>query len=438
VRRKSWLFIVLAALVGALALVAAGCGGGDDEGEGEGGGEKFTGAVTIVSLWGGSERDAFQKVLDGFTQKTGIKTKYEQQEDFETVIRTRLAAGNPPMVAIIPRPGPMQDWALAGDLQTFEDVGVDMGALEENYSQAWIDLGTVEDGLYGIAVKANSKSTVWYKPRSFRQLGVEPPTEWQGLLDITEKYKAQGKKPWAVGAADSWTLTDWFEILYLRSAGPDKYGQLFGGELEFTDQSVVDALNEMVKVLNDETLVAGVEGALGTKHVSDVGQIYGENGKADLYFEGGFTGGIAIKDVNPKLKIGRDIDWFPFPVINEDVGDPLLGSGDLVVAFESNDGVRQLIDYLVSKEAAETWAGTGAIVSPNKSASTEVYPNELVVREAEQLTDAEEFAFDGSDQLPGALAEDWGAALQNIIKNPGDMQSQLEEFESSAAAEFGR
>jgi alpha-glucoside transport system substrate-binding protein len=439
VRRNSWVFTLLAALVAALALVAAGCGGGGDEAEeGEEGAEKFTGAVTIVSLWGGSERDAFQKVLDGFTQKTGIKTKYEQQEDFETVIRTRLAAGNPPMVAIIPRPGPMQDWALAGDLKTFDEVGVDMDALKENYSQAWIDLGTVEDGLYGIAVKANSKSTVWYKPRSFRQLGVEPPTDWQGLLDITEKYKAQGKKPWAVGAADSWTLTDWFEILYLRTAGLDKYSDLFGGELEFTDQSVVDALNEMLKVLNDETLVAGVEGALGTKHVSDVGQVYGENGKADLYFEGGFTGGIALKDVNPKLKIGRDIDWFPFPVVNEDVGDPLLGAGDLVVAFESNDGVRQLIDYLVSKEAAETWAGTGAIVSPNKSASTDVYPNDLTVREAEQLTAVEEFRFDGSDLLPGALAEDWGAALQNIIKNPGDMQSQLEEFESSAAAEFGR
>jgi alpha-glucoside transport system substrate-binding protein len=439
VKRNSWVLMLLAALVAALALVAAGCGGGDEEAEDGGqGGERFTGTITILSLWGGSEADAFREVLTAFTQKTNIKTKYEQAEDFETVIRTRLAAGNPPMVAIIPRPGPMQDWALAGDLKTFEDVGVDMGTLEENYAQAWIDLGTVEEDLYGIPVKANSKSVVWYKPRSFRQLGVEPPTDWQGLLDITEQYKQEGGTPWAVGAGDSWTLTDWFEILYVRTAGPERYNQLFGGELEFTDQSVVDALNEMLKVVNDDNLVGGVEGALGTKFVSDIGQVFGENAKADLYYEGGFVGGIALNDVNPKLKVGQDIDWFPFPVVNEEVGDPLLGAGDLVVAFESNDGVRQLIDFLISKEAAETWAGTGAIVSPNKAASKDIYPNELVVREAEQLTAVEEFVFDGSDQLPGALAEDWGALLQNIIKNPGDMQSQLEEFESSAAAEFGR
>ncbi len=438
-RRDRWLFMLLAALVAGLALVAAGCGGGDDDGGDAGGeGERFTGTITIISLWGGSEAQAFQKVLDGFTQKTGIRTKYEQQEDFETVIRTRLAAGNPPMVAIIPRPGPVQDWALAGDLQTFEDIGVDMGTLEQNYEQAWIDLGTVDGDLYGIPVKANSKSVVWYKPRSFQQLGVEPPEDWQGLLDITEQYKQQGKKPWAVGAGDSWTLTDWFEILYLRTAGPDRYSQLFGGELEFTDQSVVDALNEMLKVLNNDNLVGGVEGALGTKFVSDIGQVYSDNAKAEMMFEGGFVGGIALGDVNPDLRIGRDIDFFDFPVVNPDVGDPLLGAGDLVVAFESNDGVRQLIDYLVSKEAAETWAGTGAIVSPNKAASTDVYPNELSKKEAEQLTAAEEFRFDGSDLLPGALAEDWGAALQNIIRSPGDMESQLDEFEQSAAAEFGR
>ncbi len=437
-RRNSWHFMFFAAIAIALALVAASCGGGGgDEGE-EAEGEQFTGTISIISLWGGSEADAFREVLDGFTAKTGIRTKYEQQEDFETVIRTRLAAGNPPMVAIVPRPGPVQDWALAGDLQTFEDIGVDMETLEANYAQGWIDLGTFEDDLYGIPVKANSKSVVWYKPKSFERLGVDPPAEWEALLEITEQYKAQGQKPWAVGAGDSWTLTDWFEILYLRTAGPEKYSQLFGGELEFTDQSVVDAMNEMLKILNDETLVRGVEGALGTKFVSDIGQIYSPNGRAELYYEGGFVGGIALKDVNPNLEIGRDIDFFPFPEVNEEIGEPILGAGDLVVAFESNDGVRQLIDYLISKEAAETWAGTGAIVSPNKAVDLEIYPNELTQKEADQLVNAEEFRFDGSDLLPGAIAEDWGALLQNVIKNPGDMQSQLEEFESAAASEFGR
>ena len=156
-RRILWVFGLLVVVA---AMAVAGCGGGDDGGGG-GEGEKFTGTVTILSLWGGSEREAFQKVLDGFTKKTGIKTKYETARDFEPVIRTRLAAGNPPMAAIIPRPGPVAGWAQEGSLISFEELGVDTGLMEENYAQGWIDLGTVDGDVYGIPVKANSKSTVW-------------------------------------------------------------------------------------------------------------------------------------------------------------------------------------------------------------------------------------------------------------------------------------
>ena len=39
--------------------------------------EEGTGTVSVLSLWGGSEKEAFQKVLAQFTADTGIKTKYE-------------------------------------------------------------------------------------------------------------------------------------------------------------------------------------------------------------------------------------------------------------------------------------------------------------------------------------------------------------------------
>lgn len=429
-RRIVWLF---GALVAALALVAGGCGGGDEGGGGGGEGEAFKGPVTILSLWGGSEREAFQKVLDGFTQETGIKTKYEQSEDFETIIRTRLAAGNPPMVAVIPRPGPVQSWAREGSLISFADLGVDEGLMEENYAQGWIDLGTIDEEIYGIPVKANSKTTLWYDPSRLKQ---EIPEDWQGLIDLTEELKGADLKPWAVGAKDSWTLSDWFEILYVRTYGSEQYNQLFAGELEFTDQSVKDTITEMQKVLNDETLPGGVEGALGTDFVTSIGQVFSENPKAELYFEGGFVGGIALGEVNPNLKPGETIDFVPFPKVNDENADAILGAGDLAVAFENNDGVRQLIDYLMSKEAAETWAGTGAIVSPNKAVDTSIYPNELAQKEAEQLTGAETFVFDGSDLLPGGLSEDWPALLQNAIREPGEVDQLLEDFQDTASGEF--
>lgn len=425
-RRKFGLHLAALALALVLAIGAAACGG--DDGETEAG----TGTVTVLSLWGGGEQEAFQKVLDAFTQETQIKTKYESARDFLPVVRSRLAAGNPPMVAIIPRPGIVSDLAAEGSLISLEDLGLDPDTINENYGEAWTDLTTVDGTVYGVVAKANSKSTIWYRPATFQEQGVEVPQTWDDLKAITEKLET----PWALGAKDSWTLTDWFENIYVRSAGPDKYEQLFSGDLDFTDQSVKDALTTMTEMLNDNTVVGGIDAALGRTFVDGIGQVYSTKPTAELYMEGGFVGGIALADVNPDLKVGTEIDFFPFPTIDEAHGNPLVGGGDITAAFVNNEDVAKLVEYLASPEAGRIWVSTGAIVSPNKGVTSDAYPNDLVRKEAEQVTSAEVFRFDGSDLLPGALGEDWGTLLQTVLKSPDKMDSELSSFQQQAQDAF--
>ena len=427
----------------AVCLLAVGtatsCGGDDD-----GGGDtaKGTGEITIFSLWGGSEQEAFQKVLTQFTADTGIKTKYEAARDFLPVIRTRLAADNPPMVAIIPRPGFVAELAQDDVLIPLEDLGLDPDKIGENYTDTWTNLATVDDTVYGVVAKANSKSTVWYKPQSFQQNSFEIPTDWNQLIDITKQYKAKGKTPWAVGAQgddNSWTLTDWFEQIYVRQAGPDKYSQLFEtGEVKFNDQSVKDALNEMVKIVNDQYVAGGIDTALGISFVDAIGRVFSKNPKAEMFYEGGFVGGIAIDQVNPSLKPGTDIDFFEFPQIGGGDAGLVVGGGDVASAFVNNEDVAKLLDYLATPEAGRIWVSTGAIASPNKGVTAADYPNELVSKEAKQLQDAKVFRFDGSDLLPGTLGQNFGTLLQNIVKNPGDMDKLLDDYQSDAEqAGFG-
>ncbi len=398
------------------------------------------GSLTILSLWGASELVAFQKVLDGFTAKTGIKTQFIQARDFVPALRTMIAAGNPPMVAIVPRPGVMGDLARQGSLKPLTDLGLSTADITAGYSQAWQDLGTVDGKLYGIAVKANSKSTVWYHPNSFTAMNLQIPTTWDQMIAISDKYVAAGKTPWAVGGGDSWTLTDWFENVYVRTAGPDKYNQLFvTGKLPFTDPSVVKAAQQMTSLIaNDKYVAGGKEGVLGTKFVDGIGRVFGKNADAQMYYEGGFVGGIALNDVNTSLKVGTDIDFFPFPTIDPQYGSPLIGGGDLLVGFADNPQVRAYMKYMVSKEAGEIWAKTGAIVSPNKQVDPAVYPNDLTRKEAAQVAAATVFRFDGSDQLPGNLADDWGAALQAMVTTPADIEKILGDFDVKAAQQFNR
>jgi alpha-glucoside transport system substrate-binding protein len=427
------LMLPVAALA-AFALAVGACGGDGGGGTAEGDGE-----ITIFSLWGGSEQEAFQKVLDQFTQDTGIETKYESARDFLPVIRTRLAADNPPDVAIIPRPGVVAELARDDALISVEDLGLDPEAINENYSDTWTTLATVDDTLYGVVAKANSKSTIWYKPTSFTENGFEIPTEWTALLDITRQYKDKGMNPWAVGAQgrdNSWTLTDWFENIYARTAGAEKYTQLFNGDLAFNDQSVKDALTEMLKIVNDRYVAGGIDTALGIGFVDGIGRVFSKNPVAEMYMEGGFVGGIALGEVNPDLKVGEDIDFFPWPQINTEHGNPLVGGGDVASAFVNNEDNAKLIEYLASPEAGRIWVSTGAIASPNQGVTDDAYPNPLVTKEAQQLKEAESFLFDGSDLLPGTLGQDMGTLLQNVIKNPGQMNSLLDDYQAQAEEAF--
>ncbi len=396
--------------------------------------------LTVLSLWGASELTAFQKVLDGYTAATGHPTQFIQARDFVPALRTMIAGGSPPMVAIVPRPGVMGDLAREGSLKVLTDLGISAADIDAGYSQAWKDLGTVDSKLYGIAVKANSKSTVWYHPDHFTAMSLTPPKTWAEMISISDKIAAAGKKPWAVGGGDSWTLTDWFENVYVRTAGPDKYTELFQtGKLPFTDPSVAKAAQQMTSIVaNDKYVAGGREGVLGTKFTDGIGRVYGTNADAEMYFEGGFVGGIALGDVNKDMKVGTNIDFFPFPTIDPQYGSPLIGGGDLLVAFTDNPQVRAFVKYMISKEAGETWAKTGAIVSPNKQVDPAVYPNDLARKEAAQVAAATVFRFDGSDQLPGNLADDWGAALQGMVTNPDDIPRILADFEVKAAQEFKR
>ena len=433
--KRAWLVPVAALAAFALALGA--CGG-----DGGGGGTKEgDGQLTIFSLWGGSEQEAFQKVLTQFTKNTGIKTKYDSARDFLPVIRTRLAAGNPPEVAIIPRPGVVAELAKDDSLISLEDLGLDPDKINENYSDTWTSLATVDDTVYGVVAKANSKSTIWYKPNSFQENGFQIPKTWDELLDITKKYKAKGDTPWAVGAQgrdNSWTLTDWFENIYARDAGQDSYTKLFNGDMPFNDQTVKDALNKMTQIVNDQYVEGGIDTALGIGFVDGIGKVFGKNPVAEMYMEGGFVGGIALGQVNPDLKPGTDIDFFPWPEIKPDNGSPLVGGGDVAAAFVNDSDAAKLIEYLASPEAGKIWVSTGAIASPNKGVTDSDYPNELVSKEADEVKNAEAFLFDGSDLLPGTLGQDFGTLLQNIVKSPDKMDSLLDDYQAQAEKAFAK
>jgi alpha-glucoside transport system substrate-binding protein len=430
---------VAPALAGVLVLAA--CSGGDEESPGASGGgggggaaEEGDGSITVTSLWGGAEQEAFEAVLAAFTEESGIEATYEpNRTDYATVLRTRIQGGNPPDVAIIPGIGTLRSLARDGSLIAMSDLGINQEDIQDNYAPGILDVGVVDDELYGVMVKLNSKAAIWYDPSRFEDMGVTAEAaDFDDLVALTDDIKSAGGTPWSVGAgADSqWTLTDWFEITYLKMHGTEAYDKLWSPEGDFTDPTVQATIDKVFgELLTEDNIAGGVDGALSTAFVDAVAQVFGTSPSAELYCCGGFVGGIATgQDVNPDLAglEGTAIDWFPYPTVDGNGEGLVTYGGDVMAALVNDSDVAAFMEYLTTPEAGQVWAEGGTIISPLLEVDTSVYPTELIQKEAEQINSAEAVRFDGADLLPGT---DFGAALQSALRGE-DMGPILEEFQN--------
>lgn len=438
--RTRFLFIGLVAL---LALVVAACGGGNDNGSaggttGGGGDASISGSVSLMGIWVGTEQQSIQAVLDGFKAKyPNVDVKYNAAGDnIVTVLATAVQGGNPPNLATIAQPGTISEYANAGKLQPI-DFAKD--AITQNFSQSIVDLGTFDGKLYSFLFKGANKSTVWYNVPVFQDAGVEPPKTWDELLQDAGTLKASGVPAYSIGGADGWTLTDLFENIYLRTAGPEMYDKLATHDIPWTDQSVKDALTEMAKIFGDtDNIAGGTQGALQTDFPTSVTQVFADPPKAAMVIEADFVAGEIVNSTKAQPETG--FSEFDFPSIN-DSAPAVVSAGDQVVMFKDSPAARALVEYLATPEASDIWVKRGGFSSPNKNVDENAYPDPILKATATALAQAEALRFDLSDLQPSEFGGTVGQGLfklfQDFLANPNDVDGIAQKMEDAAAKAYG-
>jgi alpha-glucoside transport system substrate-binding protein len=390
------------------------------------------GVVTVFGVWSGDELDNFKEVVYPFTEETGIGMAFEGTRDLAAVLTTRTEAGNPPDLAILPNPGQLVELAAAGhlvDLSAF----VDMEEMQSDYAQVWLDLASYDGTFYGIFYKAADKSLVWYNPGAFDAAGYEVPTTWGELIALSDQIVADGGVPWCAGfeseAASGWPATDWVEDIMLRTAGPDVYDQWVNHEIPWTDPSIKTAWETFGEIAtNEDYLYGGTTGALTINFGDSPAPLFDDPPGCYMHRQASFITGFFPEGV----LAGEDYDFFPFPEIDPAYGTPALGAADVIVMLNDTPDARALMQYLVTAEAQEIWAGLGGFLSPSKSVDLDVYPDDMTRKIAEALVGAEVFRFDASDLMPAAVGAGsfWTGTLDYV--GGEDVDSVLETIEASA------
>ncbi len=391
--------------------------------------------IEVLATWSGVEQQRFEQVLRAFEKTTGARVRYVSAEhEVPVVLDERRARGQLPDVAFLPQPGLLRQYAADGRLVPLDAATVRV--VDANYPSVWRALSSYGGRLSGVWFKAANKSLVWYNVAAFEKAGVVPPADISGLREVARALARVHVPPFAVAGADAWTLTDWFENLYLRLAGLRRYDLLSVHALPWTDGSVVRTLAMMADLLAPPFVAGGLQAAVHTTFEESVDAAFTVWPRAAMVVEGDFVAGLVS---STHSELGVDADVFPFPAVD---GSPpaVVGGGDVAVLLRSSPAGAAFLRYLAGPDAAAIWAADGGFISPNLNLDLAVYPDDLTRSIARSLLEAGDgFRFDLSDLQPAAFGGSDSTGMRKELQRflvTRDPQTTAARLESAARAAF--
>ncbi len=417
---------------GASALLAA-CGGSPSTSTT--GTPATVTSIDVLTVWSGNELANFQLQNAAFKQKTGIQVNVESTRDLQTVLNTRVRGNNPPDVTGSPGKSQFNTLATQGKIVALDTI-LDMSQIRQNYAQTWIDYASYNGHLYGVLPKANSKGTVFYNPKQFKAAGYTVPTDWAGLVALSNQIASSGKYPWSMGvasgAASGWPAADWIGQIYLSQNGPDMVDKWVAHKIPWTDPTIKSAFQYYGQIAHGSHFINGAPQSILATAFQDASYLpYTTPPKAYMYYLGDFTIGF-ITTQFPSLQAGIDYDFFSFPTINSTYAGSVTGGADVIFAMKDNNGTRQYMQFMSSAEAQTIWVKQGGASSVNKAVDLTAYPNQVQRNAAKQLSTATIFRASPDDQMPTAMESAFWKGTLTYIADPGSLDTVLSGLETTA------
>lgn len=435
---KTWRKPVWAvALVAAGSLLAAcGTGGGAATTSSSPGASQE--AVTLT-WWHNSNNDPgksyYEKVAADYqTAHPGVTIKIEAMahQDMLTKLNNAWQSGTgAPDVYMERGGGELAAHVAAGLTKDLTDGAADAIGTIKAYTPGF----SVEDRVYALPFSMGIVG-IWYNKSLFAKAGItELPTTVDQLLAASDKLKAAGIQPIALGARDLWPAAHWWYYLALRQCSQDVLVKSLADKV-FTDPCFVAAGDTLKKIVAAEPFNKGFLNTPAQEGAASASGLLA-NGKAAMELMGHWEPGVMQGLTEDKKGLGDDTGWFPFPAVEGGAGDPAaaIGGGDAwACSKDAPDACVDFISYLLSDEVQQGFGKNDMGLPTNPAASGSV--SDPVLSDLLKTRDAAPFVqlyFDTAlgENISGAM----NPAIVNIFAGKGTSQQVVDAMAKAAANE---
>ena len=375
---------------------------------GPSGGNKNTGkTVSIMLGFSGNQLKAFEAAVDPYAKSQGIKINWSPSSDFNNQIVLKVKANQLPDIAMFPQPGIMKQIQKTGKLAPLDSF-LDIPTLKPQMVTGIMDSGTVGGKVYAIPPSINVKSLVFYPKKAWAADKLTPPTTLDSLLSFSQQLKSSGKTPWCMGIssppATGWPATDWIENLVLNYGGTKQYQQWVDHTIKFDSPLVKKAADYYAKIFSTPGFVNGGQKAIGGIPFGTAGNpMFQAKPGCYMFKQGNFITQAGFFPANVLKDIDNQVGVFQFPGTTA-ASHPVEGGGDLAALFSgNNDSAKKILKFMFTPTFGTSAAKAGGYISPFKSFPQTAYPDNITRQMANIAYKATSFAFDGSDQMPGAV-----------------------------------
>ncbi|MGI9510690.1 MAG: ABC transporter substrate-binding protein, partial [Geminicoccaceae bacterium] len=254
-------------------------------------------------------KQAMQELIDGFKEANPdveVEWNVFDHEGYKTSIRNFLTADAPDIAAWYAG-NRMAPYVDAGLFEDVSDVWADNG-LEEAFASSAASM-TMDDKKWGVPYTFYQWG-IYYRIDIFADLGIEPPTDWEGFLAACATIKESGIAPIAIGTKALWPTGGWFDYLNLRTNGYEFHMELTSGQVPYTDDRVKAVFAKWAELIEPGYFVANHAALDWQDALPLVAQ-----GEAAMYLIGNF----AVAPLRDAGLTDDQLGFMQFPAITPDI-----------------------------------------------------------------------------------------------------------------------